>query len=91
MTPILGNEPDHNILQVGTNDAINSTPQKIFDDLLRLKLFIKEKLEKCEVPISLPVKRNGNGKASLTILLVNEKLPQLKNKLLATQVYQTVI
>ena len=78
--PIIEKEPDYIILHVGTNDAITSSPQQIVDDLLALKLFVKEKLKNCEVILSLPTKRNDNGKAASNVLLVNEKLLQLKIK-----------
>ena len=46
LTPTLEKEPDHIILHVGTNDTINSTPQKIVDGRLGLEIFMKEKLER---------------------------------------------
>ena len=42
--PILEKEPTHLILHVGTNDVAQSSHQKIVDDLLKLKLFITDKL-----------------------------------------------
>ena len=66
-------EPDQIILHIRTTYAINSTYKTFLDDLLSFKLFIKEKLDKCEV-----TKGNDNNKASSTCLLVNKKLLQLK-------------
>ena len=44
------------LLHIGTNNTINSAAQKIRNVSLGWKLFIQEKLEKCEVSISLPLK-----------------------------------
>ena len=61
--PILEKELTHVILQIGTNDTIKSSYQKFFDDLLKLKLFITDKLSSCLVTISMPVKRKKHHKS----------------------------
>ena len=38
---------------VRASGAINSSPQKIVNELLGLKLFMKQKLEKCKVTTPL--------------------------------------
>ena len=43
-----------------TNNAINSVPQKTVDGFLDLKLYVKEKLEKSKVKISILLKKNDN-------------------------------
>ena len=78
LMPIIEKEPDYIILHIGTNDAVTSEPQQIVDDLLALKLFVKEKLKNCKVIISLPTKRTDNAKAASRNLVVIQKLLQLK-------------
>ena len=57
---ILEKKPEHLILHVGTNDAVDSSHQQIVNDLLTLKQFIKEKLQNCNVILSMPTKRCNN-------------------------------
>ena len=60
LIPILEKKPEHLILHVGTNDAVDSSHQQIVNDLLTLKQFIKEKLQNCNVILSMPTKRCNN-------------------------------
>ena len=77
LVPILERKPEHLIPHVGTNDAADSSHQQIVNDLLALKQFIKRKLQNFNVILSMPTKRCDNQKASATVNLVNEQLPQL--------------
>ena len=70
-------KPEHLILHVGTNDAVDSSHQQIVNDLLTLKQFIKKKLQNCNVILSMPTKRCDNQKAYATVNLVNQQLSQL--------------
>ena len=62
------------IIYIGTNDA-PSTTSEIQDNLLKLISLVKKKLSQCNVWLSTPTLRTGNGKATLTV-------PQLVNHLL---------
>ena len=73
---ILEKKPEHLILHVRTNVAVDSSQQQIVNDLLALKQFIREKLQNSIVILSMPTKRCDN-KASATVNLVNQDLPQL--------------
>ena len=77
LIPILEKKPEHLILHVGTNDAVDSSHQQIVNDLLTLKQFIKEKLQNCNVILSMPTKRCNSQKAYATVNLVNQQLSQL--------------
>ena len=48
------------------------------DDLLMLKHFIENELPGCSVAFSLPITRNDNSKARLTIKHLIEKMKELK-------------
>ena len=73
----LEKKTEHLILHAGTNNAMDFSHQQIVNDLLALKQFIKEKLQNCNVILSMPTKRCDNQKASATVNLVNQQLPQL--------------
>ena len=77
LIPILEKRPEHLILHVGTNDAVGSSHQQIVNDLSAPKQFIKEKLQNCNAILSIPAKHCDNQKASATLKLVNQQLPQL--------------
>ena len=77
LIPILEKKPEHLILHVGTNDAVDSFHQQIVNDLLILKQFIKGKLQNCNVILSIPTKRCNSQKAYATVNLVNQQLLQL--------------
>ena len=47
------------------------------NDLLALKQLIKEKIQNCNVILSMQTKRCDNQKASATVNLVKEQLSQL--------------
>ena len=76
--PLLRKNPAHIVLHVGTNDAIDKSPDDILIDLLKLKSFILNKLPKCDVIISQPTARYDNSRAKVTIRNLNVKLNQLK-------------
>ena len=70
--------PTHLILHWGTNDAIQSSHQKIVDDLLKPKLFVLDELSSCRLTTSLLVKRTDNAKASATLKVDNEQVSEFK-------------
>ena len=75
--PVKEKKPEHLILHIGTNDAVDSFHQQIVNDLLVIKQFIKEKLQKCNVVLLMLTKRCDNQKASATASLVNKQLSHL--------------
>ena len=67
--PVLDKKPEHLILHVGTNAAAkDSSHQQIENDLLGLKQFTEEKLQNCNVILSMPTKLCDNQKASANAL-----------------------
>ena len=52
--PILRHKPEHIILHVGTNDALNLPPNEILYKILELKIKIKKTNKDCKVIISTP-------------------------------------
>ena len=77
LVPILEKKPDHIILHVGTNDAINHEGREIVDKLLKLKLFISEKLPNTNVIISKPILRVDAKKPEAVVSDVNIILNEL--------------
>ena len=67
LIPVLEKRPEHLILHTGTNDAVGSSHQQIVNDLSAPKQFIKEKLQNCNVILSIPAKHCDNQKASATL------------------------
>ena len=66
--PVLDKKPEHLILHVGTNAAANdSSHQQIENDLLGLKQFTEEKLQNCNVILSMLTKLCDNQKASANV------------------------
>ena len=65
ITPLLKKAPSYIILHIGgTNDAIDKSSTDILNGILKLKLFIENKLPSVEVYFSCPVLRLDNSKAS---------------------------
>ena len=73
MRPPLRKLSDYIIMHIGANDALNNTLRKILDKILKLKTYIQEKLPKCQITISTPIKRHDHGKASITISHLSNK------------------
>ena len=67
MKPLFEKSLNYIILQIGTNYAVNNTWREILDKILKMKTYIQKKLSKCEITISVPIKRHDHGKTSLTI------------------------
>ena len=68
------------IMHVGTNNAVEDTPEDIYNDLISLKLKIEDKIPSCQVVVSCLIKRSDNVKANKTAEKVNSftKLAKLK-------------
>ena len=68
------------ILHVGTNNAVEDTPEDIYNDLISLKAKIEDKIPSCQVVISCLIRRSDNVKANKTAEKVNNfiKLAKLK-------------
>ena len=76
LTALLRKQPEHLIIQAGTNDAVekNTTSDTIFDGLVGLKEFAESKVEGIQVTIACPIIRTDNPVA-------HAKLVQVKNRL----------
>ena len=57
LIPIIQKKPRNIILHVGTNDAKNLPSRTILDNLLKLKVLVKESFPRCRVFISTPTLR----------------------------------
>ena len=77
IAPLLPRNPTYVILMVGTNDAIKKDSNKILNELLDLKKYIKSKSPECQVIISCPTCRFDNAKARITIFNLRKKLDDL--------------
>ena len=77
---LIHNDLKTTILHVGTNNAVEDTPEDIYNDLISLKLKIEDKIPSCQVVVSCLVKRSDNFKANKTAEKVNSfiKLAKLK-------------
>ena len=65
--PLLKKVPRYIIWHIGTNDVIDKSSTDILNVILKLKLFIENKLPTVEVYFPCPVLRLDNSKARLTI------------------------
>ena len=74
---ILPRKPSHISLHVATNGADSKPSRHMCDDLLCLKLLIKDKLPDCIVSISCPIKRLDNSRACLTLVHLAKHLKEL--------------
>ena len=61
MKPLFRKSLDYIILQVGTNCAVNNTWREILDKTLKMKTYIQKQLSKCQITISVPIKRHDHG------------------------------
>ena len=68
------------IMHVCTNNAVEDTPEDIYNDLISLKLKIEDKIPSCQVVVSCLIKRSDNVKANKTAEKFNSfiKLAKLK-------------
>ena len=54
------------IMHVCTNNAVEDTPEDIYNDLISLKLKIEDKIPSCQVVVSCLIKRSDNVKAKIS-------------------------
>ena len=68
------------ILHIGTNNAVEDTPEDIYNNLMSLKAKVEDKIPSCQVVISCLIRRSDNVKANKTAEKVNNfiKLAKLK-------------
>ena len=68
------------ILHIGTNNAVEDTPEDIYNNLISLKAKVEDKIPSCQVVISCLIRRSDNVKANKTAEKVNNfiKLAKLK-------------
>ena len=74
--------PKFVVLNVGTNDSVDSISDDILNNLSKLKRHIKKVMPFCEVIISLPTIRVDNKKANQILKDLNLKLKQTNFRLL---------
>ena len=51
------------IMHVCTNNAVEDTPEDIYNDLISLKAKIEDKIPSCQVVTSCPIRSSDNVKA----------------------------
>ena len=78
LVPLIIKRPDNIIIHCGTNNSDRSEAQEIVDDLLKLKLFILERLPECKVIFSNPTVRIDKVLNNNRLKLVRNFLKQLK-------------
>ena len=67
-------------MHIGTNNAVEDTPEDIYNNLMSLKAKVEDKIPSCQVVISCLIRRSDNVKANKTAEKVNNfiKLAKLK-------------
>ena len=67
-------------MHIGTNNAVEDTPEDIYNNLISLKAKVEDKIPSCQVVISCLIRRSDNVKANKTAEKVNNfiKLAKLK-------------
>ena len=78
----LKSKPKYVVLNVGTNDSVDSISDDILNNLSKLKRHIEKVMPFCEVIISLPTIRVDNKKANQILENLNLKLKHTKFRLL---------
>ena len=78
LVPLIIKRPDNIIIHCGTNNSDRSEAQEIVDDLLKLKLFILERLPECNIIFSHPTVRIDKVLNNNRLKLVRNFLKQLK-------------
>ena len=69
--PLLRKCPDRVVLHVGTNDAIQYSPDEIVQRILSVKTFIEHELKDCDVIISSPINRLDSQNLAVKIRNAN--------------------
>ena len=59
------------ILHIGTNNAVEDTPEDIYNNLMSLKVKVEDKIPSCQVVISCLIRRSDSVKANKTAEKVN--------------------
>ena len=77
MNPLLRKLLDYIILHIETNDSLNNTSREILDKMFKQKTYIQKELPKFQIPISLPIKQQDHGQASLTTSHIHKKFKDL--------------
>lgn len=70
---ILDENPSGIILHVGTNNAVDETSNKIYDDLMSLRAELVNTYGIENTIVSIPTIRSDHGKAALTISKLNKR------------------
>ena len=74
LMPLIQKQPDNIILHVGRNDASYRNSSKIVNNLLKLRLFISQKLPIANITLSKPIMRSDTAAGKVTIEEVNKQL-----------------
>ena len=82
LKPLIKKCPSKIILAIGTNNTPYEQSRVILDKTLRLKNFLEKSLPDAEVVISSLINRIDAGKATLTVIKLNEHLASLELKLI---------
>ena len=82
MKPLMRKHPTKIILHIGTNNTPYENSRVVLDKILALKTFIEKSLPNSKVLLSSIINRTDNGKASYTVLKLNEHLASLELKLI---------
>ena len=78
LKPLFKIKPETVIIHIGTNDSTKSSSRELLDKMLELKSFISSNLPTSKVIFSSPVLRTDNGKAMLTLIILNKLMKELK-------------
>lgn len=77
LEPLMEKKPDKLIVHVGSNDAFDKTAEVIFNDLVQLKSYIKQRF--CiDAVISCPTIRTDNSRAKKVVAELREYLNKLE-------------
>ena len=74
LMPLIQKEPDNITLHLVTNDASSRNSSKIVNNLLKIRLFISQKLPNANIILSKPIMRSDTAAGKVTIEEVNKQL-----------------
>ena len=77
LEPLMEKKPEKLIIHAGSNDALDKTAEEIFNDLIQLKSYIKQRF--CiDAVISCPTMRTDNSRAKKVVVELCEYLNKLE-------------
>lgn len=75
-------QPEHIIINVGTNDCAKKTSDEVLKELFDVKVYIQKVLPSCKIWFSLPLVRTDNKTANAIIRNLNVKMMKRSDMLL---------